>query len=223
MDFGKAFSYVFEDADWLKKVGIAAVFMLIPFIGQFIVAGWGFYITRNVIRREEEPLAGWSDIGDMIVKGLQVVIIGFAYALPIILVSACTGGLTGFLQDSGDDTVVSLIAIFSICLSCFSILYGLFLGLVVPAALGNFAAKGEFGAAFRFSEIFGLVRAAPGPYILVILGAFVAGFIAMLGIIACFIGVFVTSAYAAAVNGHLQGQAYNAAIEAQGVQAEAAF
>ena len=39
MDFGKAFTYVFDDADWIKKVGIAAVLMLIPFVGQVIVAG----------------------------------------------------------------------------------------------------------------------------------------------------------------------------------------
>jgi hypothetical protein len=223
MNFGKAFSFVFEDPDWLKKVGIAAVLMLIPFVGQVIVAGWAFNTTRNVIQRKEQPLAGWSDIGDIVVKGLQVIVIGFAYALPVILISACSGGLSTWLADSGDDAAASAVAIVSICISCFAVLYGLFLSLAVPAAMGNFAAKEQFGAAFRFAEVFGLVRAAPGPYLLVLLGSIVAGFIAMLGIILCFFGVFLTAAYAAVINGHLQGQAYNAAIEAQSAQAGAAF
>jgi hypothetical protein len=224
MDFGKAFTYVFDDADWVKKVGIAAVLMLIPFVGQVIVAGWAFNTTRNVVRRVEEPLAGWSDIGDIVVKGLQVIVIGFAYALPIILISSCIGGVSGYMmEDGGDDMMMAAFSIVSLCLTCFSVLYGIFLALAVPAAMGNFAAKDEFGAAFRFSEVFGLVRAAPGPYILVFLGGILAGFISMLGLIACIIGVFFTAAYAAAINGHLQGQAYNAAIDAQGAQAEAAF
>ena len=224
MDFGKAFTYVFEDVDWLKKVGIAAVLLLIPIVGPVIVAGWAFNATRNVIQRVEEPLSGWSDIGDIVVKGLQVIVIGLAYALPVILISACTTGLSFAMEELGnEDAAVIAFSIISICLSCVSLLYSIFLALAVPAAIGNFAAKGEFGAAFRFGEVVGLVRSAPGPYILVFLGSILSGFIAMLGLIACVIGVFFTSAYAAAINGHLQGQAYNAALEAQGAQAANEF
>ncbi len=223
MDFGKSFTFVFDDPDWLKKVGIAGVLMLIPFVGQLLVAGWALETTRRVIRRDETPLAGWTDIGDILVKGLQVLVIGFAYALPIILVSGCAGGLSGWLSESGDDTMASVAVVVSLCLSCLAILYGIFLALVVPAAMGNFAAKEQLGAAFRFGEVIGLVRAAPGPYILAFLGSIVVGFIASLGVILCVIGVLFTSAYAMVVNGHLQGQAYNAAIEAQGAQVEAAF
>ena len=223
MDFGKAFTFVFDDTDWIKKVGIAGLLMLIPLVGPIIVAGWAFNVTRNVIRRDEEPLAEWSDIGNILVKGLQIMVLGFAYALPIILVSACSGGLISWLSESGDDVMISIVYVVTTCLVCFEFLYGIFLALVIPAAIGNFAAKDEFSAAFRFGEVFGLVRAAPGPYILVLLGSIVSGFIATLGVIACVVGVFFTFAYAAAVNGHFQGQAYNAAIEAQGAQAEVAF
>jgi len=30
MDFGRAFTFAFQDPDWLKKVGLAAVIFLIP-------------------------------------------------------------------------------------------------------------------------------------------------------------------------------------------------
>ena len=89
---------------------------------------------------------------------------------------------------------------------------------MIPAAMGNYAAKGEISAAFRFGEVFGLVRAAPGAYILAILGALIAGIIAPLGVILCGIGVLWTQAYAVLIYSHLWGQAYNAAQE--GVIAE---
>lgn len=223
MDFGKAFAYVFDDPDWLKKVGIAGLLMLVPIVGQFFVGGWALETTRRVIRRDEYPLADWSDFGGILVKGLQVFVIALVYALPIILVSACSGGLNVMLSEGGDDTMVTVATIVSLCLSCVVLLYAIFLALVVPAAMGNFAAKDQLGAAFRFGEVIGLVRAAPGPYIMAFLGSLVVGFIASLGVILCVIGVVFTSAYAAVVNGHLQGQAYNAAIEAQGAQAGSAF
>ena len=53
-----------------------------------------------------------------------------------------------------------------------------------------------------------MIRSAPGAYLIVLLGYLVASFIASLGIIVCVIGMFVTGAYAAAVSGHLFGQAY---------------
>jgi hypothetical protein len=82
---------------------------------------------------------------------------------------------------------------------------------VLPAAIGNFAATGQLGAAFRFNEVFGLVRAAPGAYFMVFLGSIVASIIAGLGLIACIIGVLFTAAYAYMINAHLWGQAYKAA------------
>jgi hypothetical protein len=73
------------------------------------------------------------------------------------------------------------------------------------------------GAALRFSDIIGLVRASPGSSLIVLLGTILTGFIAQLGVIACAIGVVVTMAYAMAVNGHLYGQAYLDATRNRGV------
>jgi len=215
MDFGKAFAYVFEDEDWIKKIGIAGLVMLIPLLGQIIIGGWALEIVRRVIRRDPEPLPDWSNFVDYLVKGLQVMVIGFAYALPIILITACSQGLFFAAGESGEDAMLTAASVVMACLSCVSIIYGIFIGFVLPAALGNFAESEQFGAAFRFGEVFGLVRAAPAAYLLVLVGSFLAGIISMLGIIACVIGLFLTIPYAAAINGHLQGQAY---LEAKGAQ-----
>jgi hypothetical protein len=223
VEFGKAFSYPFEDQEWLKKLGIAALVMLIPILGQWTVAGWGLEITRRVIQRDPQPLPDWSDFGGHLVRGLKVLVVSLVYALPIILVSACQQGFTIAMQNNNDNTVMTALTALTVCFSCFSVLYGLFLGLVMPAALGKFAATGQMGAAFRFGEVFGLIRAAPAAYLIALLGGLISGFVALLGLIVCIIGVIFTAAYAYAINSHLYGQAYNEAVSAGGAATVQAY
>lgn len=213
MQFGKSFTYVFEDDDWVMKTIIAGLISLIPVIGQITVFGWGLEVTRRVINRDPNPLPDWSDFGGHIVKGIIAWVIGFVYALPIIIISACPLIL---VFAAADNETVFVIA--WVCFGFIALLYGILMMFMFPAAMGNYAAKGEISAAFRFGEVFGLVRAAPGAYILAILGALIAGIIAPLGVILCGIGVLWTQAYAVLIYSHLWGQAYNAAQE--GVVAE---
>lgn len=217
MEFGKAFTFAFEDKDWLKKIGIAGLVMLIPIIGQLTVGGWALEITRRVAQREIETLPDWGAFGDYLMKGLKLFVISLVYALPIILLSLCANLPVMFLQDSSDETIITAISILSVCISCVVALLGIVLGFVLPAALAKFAVTGEIGAAFRFNEVFALVRAAPVAYLLVLLGSIVAGLIASLGMILCVIGVIFTSALAYAIQGHLWGQAYNEAMAIKGM------
>ena len=217
MEFGKAFTFAFDDKDWLKKIGIAGLVMLIPLIGQLTVGGWALEITRRVIQRDPETLPDWGAFGDYLVKGLKLFVIALVYALPIILISICANLPAMFVQNGSDDTMLTIVSILSICVSCISIVYGIALGFVLPAALANFVVTGEIGAAFRFSEVFALVRAAPSAYLLVLLGSIVAGLIASLGLILCIIGVIFTQALAFAIQGHLWGQAYNEATANKGM------
>ena len=61
-------------------------------------------------------------------------------------------------------------------------------------------------AGFQFSEIFGIIRANVGNYIIVILLIWVAGLIASLGVILCVIGVIFTQFWSYLVAGNLVGQ-----------------
>ena len=54
MNLGLAFSYVFKDKEWFKKILMPALCMLIPVVGQFVVIGWGLKITKRVIDGYEE-------------------------------------------------------------------------------------------------------------------------------------------------------------------------
>ena len=215
MNYGYAFTFQFKDDEWIKKIAIAALFVLIPFIGPLFLAGWGLEITRRVIKEDPEPLPGWSNFGNYLVKGIQLIIIGFVYALPIILVQACTQGayFAGAENFTGEDAFGVIAVIAQSCMGCLTFLYAIFLGFFVPAAIGHFASEDQFSAAFRFGEIFRILKAGPAAYIVVILASFVMPFVAVLGLMLCLVGALFTVPYAFTSILYLYGEAYRACKE----------
>jgi hypothetical protein len=210
MDFGLAFTFPFKDPDWFKKIIILGLVGLIPIIGQLVVLGWAFEIARRVIRGDYQPLPE-LDFGEQLGKGFQVWLIALVYAIPIILATIPLAIADSLAANAGGDAQ-NIVAILSVCCSAVIFLYGLFLGFVLPAAIGRFADKGNLGAAFQFGEVFGLVRNNPVAYLLVLLGYVVAGFIAPAGSILCIIGVILTAVYSQAIIYHLTGQAYRQSV-----------
>lgn len=215
MEFGRAFTYPFEDQNWLKKIALAALVSLIPIVGQLFLLGWGLEIARRVIQRDPVVLPD-LDFGANLGKGFQAFLVSLVYSIPIWILSLpiyLIGPIGNALQFDEQSIQVMMIVV-SVCFGGLILLYSIALAFALPAAFGNLAAKGQLGAGFKFGEIFALVKAAPVAYLLVILGSIVASFIGSLGVIACAIGVIFTYAYAMAIMGHLYGQAYNQATAA---------
>jgi len=217
MDFGKAFSFMFEDPDWVKKVLLGGVISLVPIL-NFAATGYSLEVTRRVIHNEPRPLPEWDDIGGKLVKGLLYTVIAFVYALPILLlVCLMQGGLAvlgGAASSSSrsSDAAGGAAAIISICFSCLMLIYGIFMGIVLPAAIGNYAAKDQFGAAFRFGDIVSLVQKNISVYLMVLVIEIAAALVAsIVGSIACGIGILFTGFWSLLVIGFATGQAYREA------------
>jgi hypothetical protein len=220
MEYGKAFTFPQQDPDWVKKWGIAGAISLIPIIGQLLVAGYGVEITRRVINDEPHPLPDWSDFGGFLRKGFGVLVVALVYMLPLIVIAICAAvpaAIFGAMQgNSNSDTAGQIGGLIGACLGCFGVVYGLVAGLVLQAALGRYAATDRIGAALRVGEVFGMVRAKPGMYLIVLLlSALAQSLLTSLGSIACVIGALWGGAYAAFIAAHLIGQAYRYAT-AQG-------
>lgn len=219
MDIGKAFTFVFEDDDWVVKVliaigilvaGIVLSWLVIPAIlAALLLSGYVLEITRRVIRGDATVLPAWDDWGQLFVDGLQVAIIGIVYAVPIFIVSFCLGAPLQWMSEGSE----AASAFFGFALGCFNFLWAVILSLTLPAAIGRFAAEGELASAFHFGDVIAMVRDNLATYVITAVMVWVTGIMASLGLLFCFIGVFFTGVYAELIQGHLYGQAY---LEATG-------
>jgi hypothetical protein len=208
MDFGLAFSFPFQDEEWIKKLLIAAVMVLIPIVGWLAVFGWSLEITRRVISGAEVPLPPWTDFGGFLTLGLKAFVVGLIFSIPSFIL-AVPAGLASAVIDA--DELMAVGTIITFCFSCLIILYSIVIAFALPASLGRLAATDSLGEALNVAKLWGMIRAAPSGYLIVILGYIATGIVAPLGAIACGIGLFITIAYSLVVEGHLYGQAYKEA------------
>ena len=210
MNFGLSFSYVFKDKEWFKKLAIPALCSLIPVVGQFILAGWGLQATKNVIDGKVEDALPDLDFGGDLGRGFLAAVITFIYSLPVIIIVLITSFIFSFTTDSSGEALSLILMVVGGCFGLFAFLLAILIAFMAVAGVANFVAKGRFGAAFNFKEVFGLLKKSFVSWLLVIVGQIIAmGIIAPLGAIVCVIGILLTSAYGVAVYSHLLGQAYN--------------
>ena len=221
MDIGKSFTFVFEDEAWLTKILIMAAILflgvffswlvLIPaIVAAALINGYMVEIIRNVLRGQLDELPEWDNWGDLIVDGLKVIVIQLVYALPAIIVGLCLSIAMTAAGNNGEGLVVFL----SVVMSCLILLWAIVVSILLPAATAIFAATNDLAAAFRFGEVFALVRDNLSTYLITFIMSWVASFIGGLGSIVCGVGAFVTGPYGYMVTGHLYGQAYLASTAA---------
>lgn len=212
MDFGRAFSYVFDDTDWFKKIGLAALVSLIPIIGQIFLLGWGLNITKNVINNDPNPLPE-LDFGNQLGAGFKAFVVGLVLSIPVFILMIPSTISSALLDGGSSDAGAAVAIIVSLCSGILTTIFSIALGFAAPAAYGRVAKTGLIGDGLNLKAIWSMIKTAPVAYLIVLAGSIVSGLVASLGIIACGIGVILTSAYAIAVNGHLWGQAYREAVK----------
>ncbi len=179
MEIGKAFTYVNEDEAWIKKIAIGAVLVLLSFllIPILPLVGYQIRIIRNVIDGKDRPLPEWDDFGQLFIDGVIVVVAGFVYALPIILISVCSS-IVSASMDSGNMEGAGIAIV--IALGCLSALFGIALAFIGPALYIQYARTGEFGALFRFGEVIAITRENLVDILIAILVNMIASFVVFL-------------------------------------------
>ncbi len=213
MKFADAFTFVFQDQDWFKKIIIPGlVGILIPIIGQILLLGWSLKVTLNVIRKNPNPLPE-MDFGDDLARGFKAWVVGLVYSIPMLILLLPFFILTFSTSGSNDQSMGFVLGIAGVCFGIFMFIYGIIMGLMLPAAYARVAVEDSIGAGLAFGEIFKMVKDNLAAYLLVLVGTIAASFISSLGSIACFVGIFVTAPYSFAIMGHLYGQAYLEAKE----------
>ena len=205
MDFGRAFTYVFEDEEWIAIILIGALAMIVPFmsIGLMLV------VARNVVRGNPKPLPRWSEFMEILRTGFWGFVVMLVYALPIVLVAfVMLCPIIAIAAVSGSEEAAGgFVALATICMVPVLIVAGIFVQWLIFPALGRFIQTNDFGYAIRVREVWAETRRNAGLWGMVLLMYFVCNFVAGLGSMLLFVGLFLTLAYAQAVFGHILGQA----------------
>lgn len=212
MDIVKAFSYVFEDRNWLAKIIIGGILSFIPIV-NFIPIGYALTTLRNVAERKESPLPEWDNWGGYFSKGLMVFLAGLIYALPFFIILGLNATFAAIAGAKEEGALVTIATLCTALLSCLNIIYSLALSFWIPGALTLYAFRENFGALFSFGEIFRYISANIGNYLLAWILSLVASFVAGFGVILCAIGVLFTGFWAYLVWAHLFGQVWGGATQ----------
>ena len=222
MDVNKAFRFMFDDKQWISKLLIGAVMSVLSFliIPAFILQGYLVKIVRQVMDGNDSELPEWMDYGKLVRDGFFVTIGQLIWALPFILlmliVGLVTGGL-GSVVDSSGDMVAAATTGAGLLMACLVLLTVIAFLFLTPALLIQYARADEFGAPFRFSAIFDIIRDHMADILIAFLVAVVAvlaisvvsGIVAIvpcLGWIAAVLIGLAMGPYIQFVTGHLYGQ-----------------
>jgi hypothetical protein len=213
MDFGTAFSYAFQDEEWLKKIAIGAVLVLTG-IGMIPVLGW----MMEIIRRSKDgdySLPEWADFGTLFVDGLKAMAVALIWAIPGAVIGGCIGGGVALYSGGSSDAMEIVGLGLTILSSCIALPYYLALGLLMPPMIGVLSDTGDFGQALNPANSFKLFRNNIGGYLIVlVIQMFGFPILTSIGAIACGVGALAAAAYGYAIIGNLYGQAYAAAQSA---------
>lgn len=222
MDIAKAFTYVFDDENWIGKIGIGALISVasVFIIPLFLLIGWMVSITRNVIDGVEHPMPEWSDIGTFFKDGGILFLASLVYTSPFILVVCIAAVSTigfGSLSEANEEVAIAgLFATFGL-VACLGLILGLALFIITPAIVVQYVRTDNLAACFQFGQVFGIVRDNIGDVAITALTPFVAN-IGLSILLATFTAIpvigwcggpiisFALLPYIYAISGHMYGQ-----------------
>ena len=199
VDFGRSFTFVTEDPEWIKKILIGGVFTLACalLVGVPFVLGYFSRTLRNVVAGEPRPMPEWDDLGGLFNEGLRLTAVYLLYSLGAVAVLALPVGALVLpavaLSGAGGDVSEGVAALGALGIVAFYgiiLLVSLALAVYLPAALARSALRGTVGDGFAWREILGFIQANLGNYLISLVIYLVASFLAQFGILLCCVGIF---------------------------------
>lgn len=221
MDVNKSVRFVFEDKQWISKLVIGALMSILGFliVPALILQGYLVKIIRQVMNGDRDSLPEWDNWGELLRDGFNVTVAQLVYTLPFIILMIVGGMATGGLASvTGNNDLATVAAtgggLLLLCLIILIVIAFLFL---TPAILIQYAIKDDFGATFRFGEVFDIIRNNMADILVAFLVTLVAAFavsivigvlsiIPCLGWIAAFLIGLAVGPYISYVSAHLYGQ-----------------
>jgi len=179
-------SFPFQDERWVRKILIASgLFLLsfIPVIPLVLLLGYAAEIVRGVAVDGKPPaLPEWGDLSSLFKSGIRLFGVGLIYLIPSIVffgigyLAIITPVILvdiGVFADLEAMVVFAVACIVGVGFIGIGAIISLLTGLILPVAITHTAVKADFQEAFKLKEIWALLKAN--------LGGFVVAFLILLG------------------------------------------
>jgi hypothetical protein len=218
IDFGRCFTFVTEDPDWLTKILVGGLFMLLSavLVGIPFVLGYWARTLKNVAAGKPRPLPQWDDLGGIFSEGLRLVGVYLVYAIGLALVLGLVCGVvivpfialgaSGAVDEGTEGLFAALGGLGTLVLWAVIMLGSLAAMVYLPAAMTRSALRDSFSEGFAFREIARFIQANLGNYALTIVVYLVASFVSQFGAILCCVGVFPAAFWAYEILAYALGE-----------------
>lgn len=215
MNYSHAFTYVFEDKNWLSKILIAGLISLIPIVGQFYLFGWMVEVVRRTKARRTDILPT-THFSYFLTLGLKLFVVCLIYSIPVIILSCIIGAINSTVEINDNNTAITIIYT---GMGCFGSLLT-FVVQIAVALIGTYgtiklAETDQIKACLDFKDAYYTIKSNLSAFIIVELLMLVAGIIESVGLVLCLVGVIFTAPYGVAVCGNLTGQLWDNLKKAQ--------
>ena len=210
IDLSAATTYATSDPDWVRKAVIAGVVFFIPFVGPFMLLGWQKRIVEQALVSPEIPSI---EIGPDLVEGFRVflgLMLTTAPAIVVMLAIQCAAFIPavalGPIENEGARTVIALATTLLTLMGTVAFM-GLILGyqLLMPDLLRRIF-RGETTPILSLGRSFDAIKRSPSPYVVVLVGVFLAQMVGSLGVFACFVGLVLTYPLSLLILSHILAQ-----------------
>lgn len=195
-----AFTWPAKDPEWVSKVLLNALILVIPIVGAINALGWMLASLDN-LRKGDERLAP-ADFSNL-ERGARLFIVQLVYSLAVLMVAAflyVPAFFLAVLTGNGNANPGWLALALFLYLLAFGVstLGSLALQFAAPSVVLA-TDGGGIEAGLNVVAVLKRARLNLSNTLIAGLMLIAAGFIGSLGILACFVGVFATAAYSFAM------------------------
>lgn len=197
IDHLEAFSFLFQNPNWIINVLLLTLLQLLPIVGPMIIMGYSAEIVgkKAIGRTPTYADFDFNRFGEYLMRGLWILLLGLLGSLPLIPVYLVFFALAILAQQAiGDEGMLLLLLMYPVMMVCL-----LLLGVILQPMIIRAGFQNDLGTAFDWAWIRDFIGKM---WVDQLIGSFV---IFLLGFLVTMVGMlfFCVGMYPAMVIGHL--------------------
>ena len=189
---GDAFSYPFRSPGWFGTIVLQGLILIIPIIGQIALLGWLLKNMDNLREGRQELAPAGFHLG----RGIHLFGAELVYGIALYIIPGILEGVGSAVYQNGNGSGAGLVLLTLGYL--LNVVAGLLLAFLLSAVILVTHEQG-FSGAMNVGGVWRLATLNVGNTIVAGLLIIVAQILGAVGIVLCFIGVFLTQPYGHAV------------------------